>query len=331
MPFVSTLDFGARTVIALIAQRKPKGGWDILGGGDVEARGVENGEVRHTGDAVDCVVEALRRAERSAGEKIKTLYFNFSHSSFEGIEASGAKHLTGEGQIRSSDIRDGKEAALRMVGSFEKNVIYAKESGFLIDEKDAVLNPVGIYGQRLDVFLYALTADSAVLDQWKKVMRRSYMNEAYPVLSAWSVAYGVLPAAERMKKNFILDLHDGVMNAILFEGNGIRDYAVFAQPRLEGVMNEWLEKHKGLNEILVTGEGSKDETVLNSLKEGSSLSIRPVSAIGIPRLSDPAHVAAAGLLDVAEELDKQKPAVFEGTSFLSGLKEKAESYWNEYF
>ena len=207
---VCVLDFGAHAVIALIAQKKKNGQWDVLGGGQVASQGVERGEIRHLGDAVECVTEALRRAEHSAGERIKTLYFNFDHASVEGFQACGTKHLAGEGQIGPQDILSAKEAALRTVASFERNVIYAKETGFLIDEKDEVLDPLGVYGRRLDAFLYVLTADSAALDDWNKVMRRSYVAKATPVFpvavplrrvaGVHSAAEALLDAAYEMER-----------------------------------------------------------------------------------------------------------------------------------
>ena len=192
---ISVLDFGAHAVIALIARKKKNGEWDILGGADVRAQGVRQGEIIHLGDAAECVTEVLRLAERSSGQSVKTLYFNFDHASIQKIETCGTKHLVGEGQIRPLDIRDAKEAALRMVDSFDHGMIYAKETGFLIDEKDAVLNPIGIYGRRVDVFLSVWMADSALLDRWNTLMGRAYVKTACPILPDRGKVYGTAPAA----------------------------------------------------------------------------------------------------------------------------------------
>ena len=327
---ISVLDFGAHTVIVLIARQKKSGEWEVLGGGDVQAQGAAKGEIVHTGDAAECVTEAIRRAEISSGEKVRTLYYNFDHASIQTQDAHGTKYLIGEGQIRGSDIHQAKDAALRMASSFEKNTIYVSETGFLIDEKDRVLNPLGIYGQRLDVFLRVVSADSKTLDDWNKVMRRSYVAKSIPVLSAYSTALAVVPRAERIKKNLLLDLGDDFFNVILFENHGVKHCVGFDLENLESVAQEWLKNNETVEELLITNDQAKDDSLFYALKESVSVPVRRVSS-ALPRLNDLSLTAAAGILEAAYDMEKDRPAYFEGRNLFSNLKDKAASTWNEYF
>src|SRR6185503_1337400 len=150
--------FGEGAVTALAAESRPDGEVRLLARAESPLKGVERGELTHIGDAVESVVAALRAAENAAGLKCEQVLYNFDDVSLEGHFPSGSRMLSGEGQIRVSDIAQAALAAERLVNHFEKSAVYSAETGFLIDGKDPVANPVGVFGRQLDVQLHVLMA-----------------------------------------------------------------------------------------------------------------------------------------------------------------------------
>src|SRR3990167_1471640 len=163
---LAALDFGEDTVSALIGENK-SGQYRSLGLGEAPAHGISGGRVENIGDAVESVVAAVRQAEETAGTSAVVWHVNFFDPDMESVVSRGSKTLKGEGQIQASDLREVRQTAERSVGHFEKNVVYSKEAGYTIDERDFVTNPLGVFGRKLEVEMFILMARAAHLATWQ--------------------------------------------------------------------------------------------------------------------------------------------------------------------
>ncbi len=334
------IDFGAEKVVALVVEKKD-GAYRILGGGESEAQGIVCGQVRHIGDAVESLVEALRKAERSSGVRASTLYFNWDDPDMQSAHVTGSKSLTGEGQIDAADVAEARQAAERLVGDFEKSIAYSRETGFLIDGRDKVLNPVGVFGQKLDVNLHVLLSRAARGDVWKKLFQRAQVSKAVPVLTAWSVAWGVLPPAERSRRRLIMDLGRDYLNAFVYENDGIRDYALWTADDKSTVeeiaaaavslAGRLLEKNTGVEQVLVTGDLAHNEPCVAEIRRQIKTPLLPAAPAGVEKLEQPRFASLAGLVAVAEELEKRVPLLDREKGMLKDVKEKVTDFLNEYF
>lgn len=337
---VSVLDFGAESTVALMARKGREDVFQLLGGGEAISDGIEGGEIVNVGDVVESIVEAVRKAESSSGLKVETLYYNFDDAGIEGISSRCSKNLEGEGQVRPADIRQIQEAAERLVNRFEKSVVYSRDLGFLIDGKDPVLNPVGVFGRTLDVFVYALLARSEHCDRWNKAIKRCHLMRGIPVFSPWSTAYGVLAPGDRDKKRLIWDLGADLLNGFIFENNRIKDCSVLVSDGIEAqelaqrtakATKEFMRRHRDIQEVLVTGELSPDPAIVEGIQQSSGLTVSPVFPSGIPRLDHPRHASLVGLLRVAEELEAKTPRRVQEKYLFRRLKDKALSLLGDYF
>jgi len=337
-PF-TVLDFGRDVVLALTVERAP-GGLRLLGGGEAAPRGVKEGRVEHLGDAVEAVVEVLKKAEQNSGARAETVYFNFDDPGMESAHPAASKTLKGEGEISAEDVRDAAETAERQISHFERRIVYARETGFLIDDKDAVADPVGVFGRKLDVFTHVLSAPPERWEAWQKVFERALVPKAIPVLSAWSTAYGVFPEGDRDTKRLVLDLGRDLLNIFLYRNNMITEYKVVpvagkdvpaAVELAVSAASALLKRDPEVIEAVVTGDWAADKVFISHLHEALPVPLRTVSPAGYPKLEHPRYASAVGLLAVAKELEGKAPLLSREKGLLTGLKEKAVSLLNEYF
>ena len=234
---VSVLDCDSDRLVVLIAAKAADGTFQILGGGESVPRGIDCGEIRNLGDAVESLMDALRKAENSSGVNVDSLYFNFDDVALESRHVHYTKNLSGEGEIQTSDLDEAVEMAVRQVGQFEKSVLYCKPVGFVIDDRDRVENPVGVFGRKLDVEVYVLQARSDLCDAWQKLIQRCHLARGVPIPSVLSTAYGILPADDRQKKRLIADAGGDFLNLFIFGKNILMDHRIFLTKsiRLHGV------------------------------------------------------------------------------------------------
>ena len=324
----------------MIAEKKECGTFQIVGAGDSAAQGVKGGEVSHPGDATESIVEALKKAERSSGTKIEKLYYNIDDSKMQSVITRGSIFLTGEGEIRPSDIEEAGKIAERLASHFEKNILYSKEIQFVIDDRDSVINPIGAFGKKLEVFVHVLQARSSLCEAWQKLMMRSQVSRCTAVPSAWSSAYGVLPKEDRINKKLILDLGKDFFNALTFVNDRITGYKVLLNQETEASMNgagfsEWVKESLLLNpdiqEILVTGDLAQEPVVMKDLEGAGTIPLRIAAPQAIEKLRYPRYASVVGLLDVADETESRMPMMHADKNIFLNLKEKAVLFISEYF
>ncbi len=335
---LAVLDFDEDTVSALIGEVRG-GKYRVLGLGESPAKGFLGGRVENIGDAVESVVAAVRQAEERAAVSPAVWYANFFDPDMESVISRGSKTLKGEGQIRPSDLREVRQNAERLVGHFEKNVIYSKEAGYTIDERDFVANPLGVFGRKLEVEMRILLARSAHLDAWQRILSRAGIRKTVPVVSAWATAYGVLPKEDRVRPRLVIDAGRRRLNIFIFGNNMIyacrstvmetagneadreafflretRDFAA-AQGRLPG-------------QVLVTGR-LVSPGMLGALREQFGAPVSETFQTVLPGFED--RPSLIGLLMVADELENRSPILHKEKGLLVSLRGKAASFLSDYF
>lgn len=337
---ISVLDCGSEKAAILIGAKLPGGDFEVIGAGESNLCGVEDGEIRNLGDAAESVMEARRKAEASAGIKVDSVTFNFDDASMQSSHVHGVKTLTGEGEIRASDLEETVDMAERHVSQFEKRILYCKPVGFLVDDRDKMDNPIGVFGRKLDVEVHVLQARSDLCDAWQKLIRRCHLSRGSPVPSALSTAYGILSVRDREKQRLILDAGRDFLNIFIFGKNALIDNRVFLTKTLEvrgfaheiqSAAKDLIEKNAGVTEILFTGELAVDEKWAKEALEGLGLPYSKAGPLGVTRLTEPRYASLAGLFYAADELEKKTPFLQTGRGVFQSIKDKALTTLQEYF
>jgi len=332
---VWALDFGEHTVSALAARQKTSGEWEILGKGRSRALGRSNGEISRLSDVAESVTEALRLAEEGAGARCRRLYFNFDDAHIQSAHPVGSKSLSGEGQIGRDDVRDAARSAARMVGDFEHTPVYTRETDYLIDGKDSVGNPFGIFGHCLDVTLHVVLARARVVEQWKDVMRRSQVDSAFPVLSLDSVCSAVVENAAL--PSIVWDLGEDFVSGGVVERGVLREYHVFAPSetkegpeRVAVTSRQWQERRGIEGTIVLTGDNAEKGSWAGKLTH-DGFHVMAASAKNVPGLAGPADASLAGLLTAAARIERRTAYVKTGGLWAGRVRDKANALIQEYF
>lgn len=333
---ISVLDFGSENVYVLIAHRKESGKFEILGGGDAKSSGLKNGEFVYVGDAVESVVEATRKAEKSAGFKIDSIYYNVDDVKMESFVSAGSKVLSGEGQISLRDIQTATDVAHRVAGRFEKKVLYSAQTQYVIDDRDPVANPVGIFGRKLDVTLHVLAARSDYLDLWSQVMQRAHFRRSVPALSLWSSVKGVFGSDPSADRKIFWDMGNDLLNVGYLEGGRLVDYrgiltsgigATGISGMVEAVSADFLKRHPAALEIALTGDLAESF----SISPLPGLTSKKYYPAGAEKLTEPKYSALVGLLSVASDAEREDALIRPERGLVADLKEKTAAFINDYF
>ena len=336
----SAMEISRDKVLVVTADKKENGELLLLGGGEARLEGLEKGEITNAGDLVEAISEAAAKAEKSAGARPGKLYFNLDDPKIESAWPSGSRILDGEGEIQASDVRAAVDAAERLAGNFEKKIVYAAETGFLIDDKDSVADPVGIFGHKLEVTVHLILARADRLDAWSRLLLRAGFSGSIPVLSGLSSARAVLGPDEKTGQRIVWDLGRDYLNGLVMANGRVLEYRTLLSAAGEwdhdaGVVlalcQEFYKKYPGLLEVVLTGELSADEKFSGELKAGLEIPVRSAAVKGMARLSEPSHAAIAGLIGLAGEIERKTVILRPQKHTLSQAREKLRSFLSDYF
>lgn len=332
---VWALDFGEHDVNALAAHQKTSGEWEVLAKGCSRALGRPNGEITRLSDVAESVTEALRLAEQGAGLRCRKLYFNFDDARIECAHPVGSKTLSGEGQIGREDVRDAARSAARLVGDFEHTPVYTRETNYLIDGKDSVGNPFGVFGHCLDVTLHVILARARVLEQWKDVMRRSQVDFAVPVLSLDSVCSAVVENAAL--PGIVWDLGEDFVSGGVVERGVLREYSVFspsetknAPEQIAVTSRQWQERRGIEGTIILTGDNAEKASWAGKLTHDGLMTVA-ASSKNVPGLNEPSNASLAGLLTAAAQRERRSAYVKASGLWAGRVRDKANALIQEYF
>ena len=327
---VWALDFGERTVTVLVGREKEPGHWQILGEGGCRAEGRERGEIVKLSDACESVTEALRQAEKSAGLHCRKLYFNLDDAEILSAHPSGSKTLSGEGQIRREDVRAAAKSASRMAGDFQRVPVYVRDVHYLIDEKDSVGNPVGVFGHKLDVTLHMILARASELEKWKNVMRRAHIERFVPILSLESCLSALLEPSD--ERRILWDLGEDFISGAVVERGTLHEYKVFLNQgmkaaevcaQVEDASRQWMHKHGAGDTLMLTGDqAGKGEWTLKTVA---------ASPKAVPSHAETSDASVVGLLLAGLKRERRLTSIKSSGQWARQAREKANSFLQEYF
>ena len=302
----------------------------MLGDAQVPAEGIREGEIEHWGDFVESLVSAAQKAEKSAGAKIGHVYYSVNDVRVESAWSTGSKVLEGEGEIQASDVRAAVRAAERMVGNFEKKIIYACETDYVIDDKDPVVDPVGIFGHKLDVKVHLLLISAERADHWNRCLNRAGFSHATPVLSGLASAWALFRPEERQRSRILWDLGKDFLNGLVLSSGKILEYRTLLSTAsrwedhrgvLLALCQEFKKNHPQVSEVVLTGERSQDARLLQELNQG----------LDVPCRRESGRPSIEGLLQVASEMEKRGIVPRLEKKVAGSTRDRIQAFVSDYF
>ena len=247
----------------------------------------------------------------------------------------GSKTLSGDGQISREDVRDASRSASRLIGDFESTPVYTRESGYLIDGKDSVADPLGVFGHQLDVTLHVVLARAKRVEQWKNIMQRTQIPQYSAVLSLDSVCQAVLENAALPR--IVWDLGDDFVSGGVSERGILREYESFSPQAaretaesVTSVSRQWAGRYGLEVSAVVTGDSAAKNSMMEKFEE-TGFAVQASSPKGPGNFTEPAHAAIAGLLKAACQRERGKASVKSGGIWAGRVRDKASAFIQEYF
>src|SRR5207344_292619 len=150
------LDIGTSKIVAMVAEVKPEGGFDVIGYGSHPSRGLKKGVVVNIESTVNAIQRSLEEAELMADVKIKEVLTGIAGSHIKSFNSHGMVAIKDK-EVQQYDIDRVIETARAVNIPMEQQVLHILEQEFIIDGQGGVRQPLGMSGMRLEVKVHIVT------------------------------------------------------------------------------------------------------------------------------------------------------------------------------
>lgn len=336
---IAALDVGTTKVCCFIAQTDDNGQLQILGVGHHRASGMRNGQVVNMDAAEASVRAAVDAAEQMANERVDLVFVNMTcgnpRSSQVGVELSVSGH-----QIRDTDVRRIMEYAGGQFDTDGRELIHCIPTGYSIDGSNGIIDPRGMYGDRLGVNIHLVTAALGQSLTLSTVIERCHLDIEDKVVSAYASGLACLVEDEKELGVTVIEMGGGTTSVAVFQdghiefiesvpigGNHVTgDIAkglstpVAKAERLKTVYGSVVQTPSDTRELLkVPLVGEDDENSANEVPKSMLVQIIQ------PRLEETFELVR-GLLDASgySKIAGRRVVITGGASQLEGVRDLAE-------
>ena len=218
---IGAVDIGTSKILVLVGETTGQGGLNIIGKGEVPAKGISKGEIIDFQAASDSVHAAILQAESSAQTEIKEVYLSLSGRHVDGFYNDGTVNVMSPDNVVSQDdvYRAIAEAKSKQIDESQLFIHNIRNPMRLDDEY--IQNPVGMEGTKLQAGYWFVTANRSKVS--RNMGTVTSMSCKVDDIIVSSVASAVMIASEEDKRNgiIVIDIGSGTTDYVAYRGGYI--------------------------------------------------------------------------------------------------------------
>lgn len=219
---LAAIDVGSGKVCTLVAEMTPDDDLRILGVGITPSQGVKRGMVDNIQEATEAIATSVERAERSSGSRILSAHVSIGGNHTQSMNNRGIATIPGKQRpITEEDIERALEGAKSLSLPTNREVLHAIARGFIVDGQEHVTDPVGMFGQRLDMDTHIVTGSVTAIQNLTQCVESAGVQVDELVFSPLAASEAVLEDEEKRQGVVLADIGGGTTDVAVFVDGGI--------------------------------------------------------------------------------------------------------------
>ena len=219
------LDIGTSKVVAVVAELRPDGAYEVIGMGQTESKGLKKGVVVNIEATVQSIQKALEEAELMADCKIGEVFTGIAGSHIRSFNSSGMVAIKDK-EVTSTDVARVIETAKAVNIPTDQQILHILTQEFIIDGQEDVREPIGMSGIRLEVKVHIVTGAVSAAQNIVKCVRRCGLEVHDLILQPLASSLAVLTEDEKELGVVLVDIGGGTTDIAIFSEGAIRHTAV---------------------------------------------------------------------------------------------------------
>jgi cell division protein FtsA len=217
---LAAIDVGSSKICTLVAETTPESELRILGVGVTPAQGVKKGMVDNIQQATEAISTSIERAERSSGSRIVSAHVGIGGNHVQSLNNRGIATIPGKQRpITEEDIDRALEGARNLNLPTNREVLHSIARFFVVDGQEQVTDPVGMFGQRLDMDCHIVTGSVTAIQNLTQCVEGAGVQVEALVFCPLAAAESVLEDEEKEQGVILVDIGGGTTDiAVFMEG-----------------------------------------------------------------------------------------------------------------
>ncbi len=190
------LDIGSTEIRLVIGQLVPTDTGDklqIVGAVSSPAEGISKGTINSIEDATSAISACLEKAERLLGVSVNSVWLGINGLNLKCDKSKGVVAVSrSDNEISQEDVSRAIEAAQALSVPPNYEILHVVPMEYKVDNQEAVKNPIGMTGVRLEVETLVIQSLSNQIKNMAKAIERANLNIDDLVFSGLATASAVL-------------------------------------------------------------------------------------------------------------------------------------------
>lgn len=219
------IDIGTSKVVTLVGEVTSDGKLNIIGFGSHPSQGLKRGVVVNIESTVQSIQRSVEDAEHMAGCEIFSAYTGIAGSHIRSINSHGIVAIR-DREVSANDIDRVIDAAKAIAIPADQKILHVLPQEFMIDSQDAIREPVGMSGVRLEAKVHIVTGAVSAAQNIVKCMKRCGLTTSDIVLEQFASSQSILTEDEKELGVCMIDIGGGTSDIAIFTDGAIRHTAV---------------------------------------------------------------------------------------------------------
>ena len=222
----AAIDVGTTKICTIVGEVAGTGETRILGVGVTPSAGLSRGMVDNIREATEAIRASVEKAERLSGTRILSAYVSISGSHVQSVNNRGIVAVPDRHRpISHDDVNRAMEGAKIISIPTNREILHVLPRYFIVDGQDSVSDPLGMFGQRLDVEAHIITVTSSAIANVTKVVEAAGVQVDELVLQPLASAEAVLNPEEKRQGVIVADIGGGCTDISVFVEGSIQHTA----------------------------------------------------------------------------------------------------------
>ncbi len=217
------LEIGTSKICVVVGELKRDGSVQILGVGEAPARGVRKGEIVDIETCGKCVREAVADAEEKSDVMIKNVYLGITGAHIQSFNNRGSYALPDEREkIDEEDFARVQEAARTAPIPAQNMFIHTILQHYYVDGQDGVLNPVGMFGKKLEADFHIVHGVANRIKNSIQCLCDLDIEIEDIIFCPYAAAQAVLDQGQKNIGALMVDIGGGTTDYVLYTGAAVK-------------------------------------------------------------------------------------------------------------
>jgi len=212
------LDIGTSKIAAIIAEVDENNQIEVLGVGLSPSKGLRKGMIVNLETTTDAIRKAVDNAQMVSGLDVKSVFAGIAGEHIRAFNNDGIIIIPNKRnrQISKDDVRRVIDQAKNIEIPSDRKILDAIPREFIVDGQEAVDDPVGMFGTRLEALVHIITGAVPAVQNIIKAIENAGLHVNDIMLQPLASSEAVLYPDEKEMGVILIDIGAGTTDIVIY-------------------------------------------------------------------------------------------------------------------